>query len=240
MRLKNIIPLIVAMAYTASTMVLFDSTSAFLQIPFRLEYAALCFLVMLTSVLWLPSMLQLRLNIRLPIRSEETLIREALTEVQGRADEHMRIHIRIEESALMNASVIGRRTVILTTPLLQQLTSEELAAVLAHELAHLRSGDTMASTILYLNNCYVHRILLLIKYCRRLLGRKIFLLLLVLIILALIGYNMPLRILIAVTIMYIALSVIARIFNFLSLLASRYAEYRQDAFAESLGYGAAL
>ena len=57
----------------------------------------------------------------------------------------------IVDSEMPNAFVIGRNaghaSIVVTNALLDLLDTEELEAVLAHELAHLKNGDTLVGTI---------------------------------------------------------------------------------------------
>ncbi len=57
----------------------------------------------------------------------------------------------IVESAMPNAFATGRNAehaaIVVTTALVELLNEEELEAVLAHELAHVKSGDTLLGTV---------------------------------------------------------------------------------------------
>src|ERR1700761_6097044 len=54
--------------------------------------------------------------------------------------------LKVEESMELNAFATGRRTIVVTKGLLQICTPDELRGVLAHELGHLVSGDTVMGT----------------------------------------------------------------------------------------------
>jgi len=57
--------------------------------------------------------------------------------------------VTVVDSATPNsyaASRLGERTLFVTTALVDQLTDDELEAVLAHELAHLKNGDSFVMT----------------------------------------------------------------------------------------------
>jgi Zn-dependent protease with chaperone function len=198
---------------------------------------------------------------RHPLLVEEERLYPALEELLEKADSGRRVRVWIDESREMNACATGYHTIAISRPLLERLTPGELRGVLAHELGHLLSGDTavaaafatagllpQAVNVVYRIGATIVRQAFLtagsvqtsrgaIRVNRvNLLGGAIVLLLL--------GYLLErvhlLKAVIPVILFVLVFAVLNRIFSYLALLLSRLAEYRQDAFAQRLGYGEGL
>jgi Zn-dependent protease with chaperone function len=198
---------------------------------------------------------------RKPMLAEEQRLYPALEELLEKADSGRRITIWIDESREMNAYATGYHTIAISRPLMERLSPGELRGVLAHELGHLLSGDTAVAAafatagmlpqavygIYRVGAVIVRRAFLTaatvqtsrgaIRVNRvNVLGGAIALLVL--------GYLLNrvhlLKAVIPVTLFVLLFAVLNRVFSFLALLLSRLAEYRQDAFADRLGYGEGL
>jgi Zn-dependent protease with chaperone function len=198
---------------------------------------------------------------RKPMLSEEQRLYPALEELLEKADSGRRVRVWIDESREMNAYATGYHTIAISRPLMERLSPGELRGVLAHELGHLLSGDTAVAAAFAtagllpqaVNGVYrvgaviVRRAFLTaatvqssrgaIRVNRvNILGGAIVLLVL--------GYLLDrvhlLKAVIPVILFVLLFAVLNRVFRFLSLLLSRLAEYRQDAFAFRLGYGEGL
>lgn len=63
-----------------------------------------------------------------------------------------KIEICIIDNMTVNAMALGRRTIAVTKGAMQTFTEDELKAVIAHEIAHLVHGDTMATIYAIVGN----------------------------------------------------------------------------------------
>jgi Zn-dependent protease with chaperone function len=200
-------------------------------------------------------------RLRKPMLAEEQRLHPALEELLEKAESGRRVKVWIDESRELNAYATGYHTIAITRPLMERLSPGELRGVLAHELGHLLSGDTAVAAAFstagllprlvfgvyrvgavivrraFLNAATVHTSRGAIRVSRvNILGGAIVLLVL--------GYLLNrihlLKAVIPVILFVLLFAVLNRVFYFLSLLLSRLAEYRQDAFAYRLGYGEGL
>lgn len=90
--------------------------------------------------------------LRRPLPGEERVLRPALRRVLERCGAAEAPGLFVVHDAFPNAFAVGQRTVAVTLGLLEQATPEELEAVLAHEVGHLRNGDTKALLAAYAMN----------------------------------------------------------------------------------------
>jgi heat shock protein HtpX len=198
---------------------------------------------------------------RRPVLREEERLEPALQELLQKVGTGRRVRVWIEESREWNAHATGLHTIAITRGLLEELSPSELRGVLAHELGHLLSGDTLAASAFLTAGVLpqlvfrVYRIAAgvvrlafistgtvrtgggLVRVSRiNLLGGAVVLLLL--------GYGLYrihlLKALVPVILFVLLFGILNRIFLFLRLLLMRLAEYRQDAFAFRMGYGEGL
>lgn len=63
-----------------------------------------------------------------------------------------KIEICIIDNMTVNAIALGRKTIAVTKGAMQTFSEEELKAVIAHEIAHLVHGDTMANLYVIIGN----------------------------------------------------------------------------------------
>lgn len=181
---------------------------------------------------------------RKPLLAEEKKLRPAMEELLKKAGSDRRVSLRIDESRELNACATGFRTIAITRPLLEGLSPAELRGVLAHELGHLLTGDTLVASafataaLLPQAVFHVYRLGVVIvrkAFVRAGLGVAVLLLL---------GYGLYrihlLKAVIPVLLFVLLFTLLNRIFGFFARLLSRLAEYRQDAFAWRLGYGDGL
>lgn len=174
-----------------------------------------------------------KLNTREPIRVEEEELKKCFLDVLRRAEEQRRYRMLISEDTEMNAFAFGRKTIILSRGLLGQLTNEQLKAVMAHELGHLRSGDGMTAIAFYIAGQLPNLFKSLKKRARLgfFLSNAIFLLLGLLLqgdhgIWKILGVLLLLR--------------IDPFFRLCFKSIFREFEFKQDAFACKLGFGEGL
>jgi len=130
--------------------------------------------------------------------------------------------------------------------LLEALSPVELRGVLAHELGHLLSGDTIVATAFFTAGLLPKAVF---GVCRA----GIFVLRSGLarvsimtggVVLVIVGFMLDrahlLKAVAAVLLFVFLFMVLNRVFRFFALMLGRFAEYRQDAFAFRLGYGDGL
>ena len=186
-------------------------------------------------------------NYRKPIRREEERLSPAMDELLRQAGTNRRVRVYIQRSQQWNAYATGLHTIAITDGLLETLSPSELRGVLAHELGHLLSGDTIGAAafstagLLPQGMYRVYRIGavivrgVLVK-SGTLLGAAVVLLLL--------GYGLYrihlLKAVVPVILFVLFFGILNRVFYFFRLWLMRLAEYRQDAFAFRMGHGPGL
>ena len=183
---------------------------------------------------------------RKPILREELRLAPAMDELLQQAGTNRRVRVWIEASREWNAHATGLHTIAITDGLLGGVSPSELRGVLAHELGHLLSGDTIAAAafltagLLPQGMFWVYHIgarMVRVSVTRNnLLGGAVVLLVL--------GYLLYLihllKAVVPVILFVVVFSVLNRIFRWCRLLLMRLAEYRQDVFAFRLGHGEGL
>lgn len=78
---------------------------------------------------------------RPPIRAEEERLTELMAEIQDRVGSTMHIRFLISGEAEKPTRSFGYRTILIQSSVLTMASDEELKAILARELGHLRDGD---------------------------------------------------------------------------------------------------
>jgi len=200
---------------------------------------------------------------RRPIRVEEEQLRSAFATVSKNAGYNKRICLRVVESDEWEAFATGVCTIAISKEMLRDLSPAELEGVMAHELGHLVSHDTViaaaylqARLLTYWPGVvfgWIVRILTLgslekrtilttwgpIQIRRPFLTRAIVIVWLILAVLFLFHIHTlfgP----IALAAFVLTFTILNRIVHFFDLLLSRMTEYRQDAYAQRLGFGKEL
>ncbi len=201
---------------------------------------------------------------RKPSLDEEEVLERCMREVLQKAGHEKRYKLLVDEKMELNAFAIGTRTIAVSRGSLELLTEGELKGLMAHELGHLLSHDCIIGAT-YVMSAQLPRLVkfVFIKSWRILAGRSRGRLrnLNVLRVLAYIVRNwlfllvclfglwavgsMPgtIRVLTAlsgVCAFILLFIVLDYLFGFCRLIISRFIEYKQDAFAYKLGYGAEL
>lgn len=173
-------------------------------------------------------------RLRPPIMEEEARLQGCLMEVLQSASCEKKFCLRIVEEKEEKIISFGYATIAISASLLKELTDEELKGVMAHELGHLISRDTMVSWAF----ATADRLPLLLSRIRRL----VTLLILLPVIYFIVGlFSSTLIFTIGAAWMFLVSSVIFHVlFSWLHLLLLRQREYRQDEFAHRLGYGHGL
>lgn len=92
----------------------------------------------------------------LETKRETEYLQPLFEEVYERAREEYKnlrkIEICIIDNMTVNAMALGRQTIAVTKGAMNTFTEDELKAVIAHEIAHLVHGDTMASIYAIVGN----------------------------------------------------------------------------------------
>ena len=203
----------------------------------------------------------LQSRFRNPLLAEEKRLLPAMEELLRKAGTERKVKVRIDETRELNACATGHHTIAVTKGLLDGLTPDELRGVLAHELGHLLSGDTMAASALatagllpqamfrvYRLGAVVVRAAFIttgsVQTARGVMRVSRINVLTGAIVLLILGYGLYrihlLNAVIPVIVFVVVFSVLNRMFSFFQRLLARLAEYRQDAFAYRLGYGEGL
>jgi Zn-dependent protease with chaperone function len=197
-----------------------------------------------TASCWYTPVRSLLMHQRRPIWEESVIITGALAELEKRTGQLRTVNVWIEEGQMISASAWGRKSWTISVGALHQLTTPELAAVFAHEYGHHRCGDTHMRAAIGLC-CAVHRQLmrpgkLLFRLAKRLrfvswvavTGTALALLLL--------DHYGPLVIGTALLLPCLVWSLLHKLLRPLDLWITRRNEYKQDAYAYSIGLGEPL
>jgi Zn-dependent protease with chaperone function len=181
-------------------------------------------------------------EVRNPVREEEEKFSRCLSMLPISPT---RYRLRIEEENSFNAFAVGRRTIVVSAGLLQELPEDELAAVLAHEVGHLITKDCMAG-MAYICATYVPRKLsFILKIGLKVLSRMVLKGIAqgiagLAVVCFLLFYFHILLYAIAIVVLIMLISGLDAVFGYLWLLNCRRTEYRQDAFVHHLGLGREL
>ncbi|NIG54541.1 M48 family metalloprotease [Chitinophaga sp. Cy-1792] len=207
-------------------------------------------LLCLSGVYWLVPVMELSMNVRRPIQAEEQRLQRCMTILQRKAQDSRKYRLRIIATEGPAAFAIGARTIAVSPDLMDMLDDEELTAVLAHEMGHLRARDTFASAgllIAYHVPAYIQRVTLNVTlgmarhFIREAFAQGIVVSLLAFLMLFGIAYYfhaLPwIMMFLFLGLFFLLLNLV---FNFFYRADSRFTEYRRDAFAARLGYGKAL
>lgn len=199
-----------------------------------------------SAYVWAGVALFLHSRYRKPVRAEEARLMPAIEELLQKAESRRRVRIWIDESGELNAYATGYHTIAISSRLLSALSPVELRGVLAHELGHLLSGDTIVATAFLTAGLLPKAVF---GVCRAgvfilrsaLVRVNIFAGIVILFVLGLLLDRAHLlKAVVPVLLFVLLFMVLNRVFKFFALLLGRLAEYRQDAFAFRLGYGDGL
>lgn len=136
-----------------------------------------------------------------------------------------KIKLYYTEDNVPNAFAIGRRTVIVTTGLVQSLNTEQLKGVIAHEFSHLIKGDSCLKLGINLSNIFVLIFIIIARLFAYIFSR--------------------IRVLNFLSVVFdvvlVALFTLwMKIGNLMVAASSRSSEYTADNFAAQIGYGEEL
>ncbi|HEV9038155.1 MAG TPA: M48 family metalloprotease [Puia sp.] len=186
-------------------------------------------------------------NYRKPVLREEQKLHPAMEELLRQAGTNRRVRVWIEASGGYNAYATGLHTIAITDGLLAALSPSELRGVLAHELGHLLSGDTIGAAAFSTAGLLpqgVFRIFRIGAGIVRGAFAGMGTLLGGIIVILVLGYGLYrihlLNAVVPVILFVLFFGILNRIFYFFRLWLMRLAEYRQDAFAFRMGHGEGL
>jgi len=194
---------------------------------------------------------------RHPIRAEEGRLVSALKTVRRNTGYHKHIRLLVLESDDWEAFAIGIRTIVVSKAMLRDLPPNELEGVIAHELGHLIDRDPLIATAYVQARLLTHVITNILRWTFRILtfgfskptivvnGSSIQLVrpslshgIIWLVLFGILIHYLGLKYALVALILYAALfSLLNKIFHFFDLLLSRMTEYRQDAYAQQMGFG---
>jgi STE24 endopeptidase len=178
---------------------------------------------------------------RKPLRGEEARLSPAIEELLQKAGSRRRVRVWIDESRELNAHATGFHSIAITRGLLDELSPVELRGVLAHELGHLLSGDTIVATAFLTAGLLPKAVFAVCRVGVFVLRSAMVRVNLIagVISLFVIGLLLDrahlLKAVVPVLLFVLLFMVLNRVFKFFALLLGRLAEYRQDAFAFQLG-----
>lgn len=200
-------------------------------------------------------------RIRKPIRAEAEKLEMAFTSVQERAGYTKKVKLRVQESTDWNAFATGTRTIAVTKGVLAEASDDELKGLLAHELGHLMSYDTIVGSAYWIAGYlpsivrWVYRriaAIVMSGFRQRVLvqtnqgimkaGRFNLLsgIVWLVIVVAIFYFLHILQAIVAIVFFVVVFGILNVIFRWLTLVLARFSEYRQDAFAARLGFGKGL
>jgi heat shock protein HtpX len=178
-------------------------------------------------------------RLRQPVMEEEARLQDCFTEVLQRAGCVKKFRLRIAEVEGEEAFACNNNMIAVSKAMLDRLTDEELKGVLAHELGHLMSKDTIVSWAFVTASdlpALVRRVFAILRP----IVRRLLVLTLVTLVMLFFFKQMLLRPVVAIVLFLLTFSLLDRLFRWLRLVLSRQCEYKQDAYAHRLGYGAGL
>ena len=158
------------------------------------------------------------------------LFEEVIWEAGEQNPEVKYIELCIIDSVSINACAIGTQTIAITKGAMKTFSADELKAIIAHEIGHIVSGDTMASLLFIIGNgLFTIGIVLckLILFAFHSVGIGVQ---------GDAGKTSPYAKII-IGLFKIILFAFSFIINFFIAINSRKNEYRADRYVHSLGYG---
>lgn len=180
-------------------------------------------------------------RLRKPILAEAEKLEPAFREVAERAGLKKTVKLRIDESKGWLSFAVGIRTIVVSKNMLADLTADELKGILAHELGHLVSFDPIVIAACRMAGRLPQMMKFVFRTMMSAIAWSLSFGMAVLLMLGLVFYFLHLlQAFIAIALFVLLFAMLDRVFHFFSLLLMRLTEYRQDAFAQKLGYGKGL
>jgi Zn-dependent protease with chaperone function len=178
-------------------------------------------------------------QLRKPIMEEEIRLQDCLTEVLTSAGCRKKFRLRIIETENETAFACNVDIIAVSRSLLHRLTDDELKGIIAHELGHLISRDTTISWAFVTAGDLPGLVKTGYKFIAPFL-RRLLVILVATFFLLLLFTRMFLVPALSVLLFLAIFLLLHRLFRWLRSILSCYCEYKQDAYAHRLGYGAGL
>jgi len=186
-------------------------------------------------------------RLRKPVRAEEEKLETAFREVLQRAGYTRKVKLRIQESTDWNAFATGTRTIAITKGLLAGATDDELKGLLAHELGHLVSYDTiigsayrMAGYLPSIVRWVYRRIANIVMSGFKQRINPLSGIIWLLIVVTIFYFLHIIQVIVAIALFVVVFAILNVIFQWLTLVLARFSEYRQDVYAARMGFGKGL
>ncbi len=188
-------------------------------------------------------------SIRKPTLAEEEILHELFSEVQQRSRFRKKVRLFISEDEGFDAFATGERTIAVSKLLLEKMSTDEIRGVLAHELGHLESLDCRIGAAYITASAIPFKFYKICLRIRKAVASGCFLmiiffgflgLLFILIAAQFISHSHSVKPVLVIPIYLLIFPLFQRMINFCSITVTRFREYRQDAYAHSLGYGKGL
>ncbi|MCL2445476.1 MAG: M48 family metalloprotease [Oscillospiraceae bacterium] len=160
------------------------------------------------------------------------LFEEVYMEAQKINSRLGRIELGVIDTMAVNACAIGKHTIAVTKGAMETFNSEELKAIMAHEIAHIVYGDTIVALYTVVGNGLFTVCVVLLRWFLTLLEM----------LEAMISKNNLLRLFIVLARFIFDLIIFSTmlLMNIMLAVNSRKNEYRADKYACMLGYGESL
>jgi len=215
------------------------------HISSQLYYACSWLVFCFTGAYWWPLLMLTKMNAGRCVPKDEHLLRICLREIKVRTGDKTVYQLYMVEDDHPHLVVLGSRTIVVSDTLLSLLTDQELTAILARELGHLRSMEGITSAALSVAMCITQclkdlyqSIVLRIKYGNdvpTVEGKKNRRICFIICLIG--GLLLCCHLLLAVTFTLVLISLLDPIFLFLWRWNISLTDYHHDAFAQRLGYG---
>ncbi|MBV9986034.1 MAG: M48 family metalloprotease [Chitinophagaceae bacterium] len=197
-----------------------------------------------TSVWWHAPFVRLFMNIRKPFSEEKAVLMPLFNELCLRSGDTRKYRILIAEKPGIGAFAFGTNIIAINKPCLKELRPDQLAAILAHEIGHHQTWDPAAGFCI--STCSKLPFIIMRVFHRN--KVRVMLTGLMTLLTGMLVYYVPATsenaapLLLACRLWLSLVSIVYwnLLFLFLYRIDGRYTEYRQDACAQRLGYGAAL
>jgi heat shock protein HtpX len=185
------------------------------------------------------------LNIRRAVLHEESRLDSCLSEVLSRAYYRGKINLLIGEALTIDAFTAGHNTIVISRGALIHLTEGEIKAVMAHELGHIMSKDTLLLTAFVTATQLPKTVGLLgkifVKFFRGFVSAGCVPAATCLVIFSVLVYTLNahhyILSMLFIPFLLFLIGFLEPAFALCWRLGSRFIEYKQDAFAYNLGYG---
>jgi len=164
------------------------------------------------------------------------LFEEVYTYAKQRNPELKNVQLCIIDKITVNAHALGKRTIAVTKGAIEAFSPEELKAIMAHEIAHIVHGDTMARLYISVGNGLFTAFVLvsqafifLAELIEKIASKKKT------------SFSVAWVFIMIIKLLFLLiLFVVQFLMKFVMSLSNRRSEFRADRYAYELGYGEQL